>query len=102
MQAIKFTGCIGGIIFFGYGWMVSFWDMQILVSMGFWEDVKTMIHELNVRVCHIYRGTTMVVDFLANQEAQGLMTDFYDASSIQGCIRGLVQLDKLGMPYIRQ
>lgn len=37
---------------------------------------------------HIYREANMVAYFLAKQRAQGLMSDFCDASSIQGRIQG--------------
>ncbi|XP_042944711.1 uncharacterized protein LOC122278598 [Carya illinoinensis] len=83
------------------GWLASgickYWFLW-----NFWEEVKIMVRELNVRFRHIYREANMVADFLTKQGSQSLMSDFNDASSIHGRIRGSIRLDKIGLPYLRK
>ncbi|KAG2717585.1 hypothetical protein I3760_03G182300 [Carya illinoinensis] len=83
------------------GWLASgickYWFLW-----DFWDEVQLMVRELNVHFRHIYREANMVADFLAKQGARGLTLDFTDASKIHGQFRGLVRLDKIGMPYLRR
>lgn len=81
--------------------MVGIGGMQVLVTMGFLRGSKSYCCELNVHFHHIFIEVNMVADFLAKQGTQGFISDFCGTNSIQGCIRGLIHMDKLGIPYIR-
>lgn len=63
----------------------------------YWEEVKEIVGELNIRFRHIFREANMVVDYLAKQGSYGINYD-----EVPLYVRGLIRMDKLGIPYIRR
>lgn len=66
----------------------------------YWEEIKMLACELNVRFRHILKEANMVADFLAKQGTRGTVIDFSGLDSIQGYIR-VSLMDKLGISYVR-
>lgn len=69
---------------------------------NFWEDVKVLVAELNVKFQHIFRVANMVANFLAKQGTQRHNDEFCGVNYVQWTIWGIIRLDKLGIPYIRR
>ncbi|KAF5471469.1 hypothetical protein F2P56_008257 [Juglans regia] len=65
------------------GWLAS-WICKYWFLWDFWEEVTSMVRELNARFRHIYGEANMVADVLAKQRAQGLTSDFFDSLPFKG------------------
>lgn len=52
-------------------------------------------------ITHIYREANTCVDFFANLGGNLLSLTYFDPSILPQILKGFVNLDKCGLPYIR-
>ncbi|PKU64272.1 Putative ribonuclease H protein [Dendrobium catenatum] len=65
------------------------------------KDIKKMLSHLDYKISHIWREGNAAADFLAKNGAVLLQDTYYDPNNIPFPLRGIINLDKSGLPYIR-
>ncbi|XP_042964784.1 uncharacterized protein LOC122299013 [Carya illinoinensis] len=67
----------------------------------FWEERTDMLRSMNVNITHVYREANTPADLLARMGLEGC-TKYWDLFSyLPWKLRGLLKMDKTGLPYIR-
>lgn len=83
------------------GWIsnkrCSFWYLE-----DFWEEVMSSLDEIQFTCNHIYRECNPAADSLAKLDAQGSTLSVYSVSDLPREMRGIIRLDKSGLPYIKK
>ncbi|XP_035541522.1 uncharacterized protein LOC118344586 [Juglans regia] len=88
-------------------------DSQLIVSWvtkgtcniwyleDFWEELQGLLGCLEYRLTHVFREGNAVADYLAKRGAEGLNCDWSFNDALPSQLRGLLRLDKIGIPYLR-
>ena len=56
---------------------------------------------MEFRMQHVFREGNVVADFLAKKGAGGLNMDWSVNDSLPDQLRGLLRMDRIGLPYLR-
>ncbi|PKU77129.1 Putative ribonuclease H protein [Dendrobium catenatum] len=65
------------------------------------KDIKKMLSHLDYKISHIWREGNSAADFLAKNGAKLHQYTLFYNNDIPFILRGLINLDKSGLPYIR-
>ncbi|XP_042964017.1 uncharacterized protein LOC122298309 [Carya illinoinensis] len=68
----------------------------------FWEELRGLLGCMEYRLNHVFREGNAVADFLAKMGAGGLTMDWSFNDTLPEQLRGLLRLDRIGLPYLRK
>ncbi|XP_042964742.1 uncharacterized protein LOC122298965 [Carya illinoinensis] len=76
-------------------------ECNIWYLEDFWEELWGLLGSMEFRMQHVFREGNVVVDFLAKRGAGGLNRDWSVNDSLPDQLRGLLRMDRIGLPYLR-
>ncbi|XP_042964790.1 uncharacterized protein LOC122299021 [Carya illinoinensis] len=86
-------------------WLVVHWikekNCKTWYLEDFWEKVMEVLQGLNVQISHIFQEGNKAVDYLVRMGAEGRNETLWSVQELPLLLRGILRLDKNGLPSIR-
>ncbi|CAI9759581.1 unnamed protein product [Fraxinus pennsylvanica] len=75
---------------------------KIWYLWDYWDELLKLLSGISFTISHQYREANSAADLLARQGADGLTMRYMQSDQIPKLLRGIIRMDKLGLPNIRQ